>query len=328
MLTISAKAVGRKKPLFDDYSVPPPAAVTAGEPRVKLSNLKKIFWPDEGYTKGDLLDFYRDVSPWLLPYLRDRAVVMTRYPDGINGKSFFQHDAPGFTPRWVRTLKMFNGAQQSESSYFIADDLDTLLYIINLGCIPLHVWGGKVNAAGPDWTIVDLDPKGAPFADVVKLALAVRKLCDRIELPSYIKTSGATGLHVMIPIAARASYDEARLIAELIARVIEHDLPDIATTERMVKARGGKVYLDTGQNGHGRTIVSPFCVRPRPGATVSTPLLWREVGAKLDPTKYTIKTVRKRLGKHGDPLAPVLTDTPDLARAMAHLSEIIRSIGA
>ena len=312
-------------------SPPPSPPPTAPRPstlgRATLTNPKKIFWPDEGYTKSDLYDFYRAVSPYLLPYLRDRALVMTRYPDGITGKSFFQHDAPAYVPQWVRTMRMWNGDRQSESSYFICDDVDTLLYIANLGCIPLHVWGGRVNAAGPDWTIVDLDPKGAPFKDVVRIARAVHDLCDRIELHSYIKTSGATGLHVMIPIAALASYDEARLIAELIARVIVAELPDIATTARMINARGGKVYLDTGQNGHGRTVVSPLCVRPLPGAPVSTPLEWSEVNARLDPRKHTIKTVLRRLDKKGDPLAPILTDRPDLPRAISHLTELVRALG-
>ncbi|MEQ9497530.1 MAG: DNA ligase D [Deltaproteobacteria bacterium] len=301
----------------------PPATDDAGAVRVPFTNLDKVFWPEDGFTKGDLIDFYRTISANILPYLEDRPVVLTRYPDGIDGKNFFQKDAPGHIPGWVRTERMWSEHASREIDYFVADDEDTLLYIINLGSIPLHVWSSRVSEIGrPDWTILDLDPKGAPFTDVVKIALAIKSLCDDIGLPCYPKTSGSTGLHVLVPLGRQCTYEQSRGLAELIARIIVEELSDIATVARNLNARGGKVYIDFGQNGHGRLLVSPLCVRPRPGATVSTPLTWDEVTLDLDPDQFTIRTVPERLAAQDhDPLRAIFDDKPDLAKALAKLSK-------
>src|SRR5438309_1785677 len=242
---------------------------------VKFSNLDKVFWPDEGYTKGDLIEYYRAISPWLLPYLKDRPVVMTRYPDGITGKSFFQKDAPAFAPGWLRTERMWSEDTQREIDYFVCDDLESLLYLANLGTIPLHVWGSRAASIElPDWCILDLDPKEAPFAHVVTVAKAVKRLCDEIELLCFIKTSGSTGLHVLLPLGRQCTYEQSRQLGGLLARVIATQVPEIATVTRQVGKRGARVYLDYVQNGHGRLLVAPFSVRPLPGSPVSTPLLW------------------------------------------------------
>ncbi len=170
-----------------------------------FSNLKKIFWPEERYTKGDLVEYYRMVSPWLLPYLRDRPLVLTRYPDGIKGKSFFQKDAPDFVPEWVRTVRQWSEDTSRDIDYIVCEDVESLLYVVNLGSIPLHMWASRVAALErPDWCILDLDPKGAPFTDVVKVARAVHARCEKIDLPHYIKTTGSSGLHVLIPARAAA----------------------------------------------------------------------------------------------------------------------------
>jgi bifunctional non-homologous end joining protein LigD len=262
------------------------------ERAVRFTNLDKVFWPEEKYTKGDLIEYYRRISPWILHYLRDRPVVMTRYPDGIKGKSFFQKDAPGYAPSWLRRERMWSEHGERELDYFVCDDEPSLLYVINLGTIPLHIWSSRIETlAQPDWCILDFDPKGAPFSDVVKLALAARDLCDEIGLPCYPKTSGSTGLHVLIPLGRQFTFAQSKQLGEVLARVIESDFPKIATTARALNDRGGKVYVDFLQNGHGKLIVSPFCVRPVPGAMVSTPLEWSEVNARLDPKKLTIETV-------------------------------------
>jgi bifunctional non-homologous end joining protein LigD len=294
---------------------------TLPAPRVQETNRDKVYWPADGYTKGDLLDFYRTVSPWLLPYLKDRPLVLTRFPDGIEGKSFYQKDAPPFTPEWIRTASL--PSEERNIDYIVADDLDTLLYVVNLGSIPLHIWGSRVRSIDrPDWCVLDLDPKDAPFTDVVKVARAAHALCDRIELPHYVKTSGSSGLHVMIPLAGQLSWDECRSFGELLARVLVGELPDIATVTRQVSRRGGKVYVDYLQNVEGQLIVAPFSVRPLPGAPVSTPLEWREVTPKLDIRKFTIRTVPRRLERAGrDPLQEVLAVQPDLAAALAALAE-------
>lgn len=307
---------------------PPPERVVV-EKKVTFSNLGKVFWPEDGYTKGDLIGFYRAIAPWILPYLIDRPLVLTRFPDGIHGKSFFQKDSPGFTPPWIRTERVFSDESKREIDYFICDDVETLLFLANLGTIPLHVWASRVGTPGrPDWSILDLDPKGAPFTDVVKAALAARELCEEIGLPSYVKTSGSTGLHVLIPTGRQLSFAEAKILGELIARVVASRLPEITTTIRPVEARGGRVYLDFLQNGQGKLIASAFCVRPRPGATVSTPLLWKEVTLDLDPSRFTIRTVPERFQEMEDPMRAVLTDTPDLAGALARLGERFARSGA
>src|SRR6185295_1077816 len=204
----------------------------------------------------------------------------------------------------------------------ICDDEPSLLYVINMGTIPLHIWSSRVETLPtPDFCILDLDPKEAPFSDVIQVALAARELCDEIELPAYPKTSGSTGLHVLVPLGRQCTFDQTKQLGELLANVIERRVPKISTTARAIGKRGGKVYIDYLQNGHGKLIVSPFCARPVPGAMVSMPLDWSEVNAKLDPKKFTIKTAPKRMEKRkDDPMAAVLTDVPDLASVLDRLA--------
>ena len=313
---------GRRE--MDDTEAPESPSPISPLPReVVFSNLDKVFWRDDGYTKGDLIDYYRAISPWLLPYLQDRPVVLTRFPDGITGKSFFQKDAPGFIPEWLRTERMWSADTQREIDYFVCDNLESLLYLANMGTIPLHVWGSRVaTLEQPDWCILDLDPKDAPFEHVVKVARVARDVCDDIELPAFIKTSGSTGLHVMLPMARLVTFEQARQFGGLLARVIANELPDIATVTRQVGKRGGRVYLDYVQNGHGRLLVAPFSIRPLPGAPVSMPLEWREVTPKLDIRKFTIKNAPARMAKFKvDPLLPVLETQPDLVAALERLAE-------
>jgi bifunctional non-homologous end joining protein LigD len=308
----------------DEPSLPRlPRRAAAPAPRVDFTNLDKVYWPEDGYTKGDLIGYYRAVAPWLLRYLRDRPVVLTRYPDGIAGKSFFQKDAPGFAPEWIRTERMWSEDTQREIDYFICDDEPSLLYVVNLGSIPLHLWASRVpTLERPDWCVLDLDPKAAPFAHVVEVALAARKLCERIGLPVFVKTTGSTGLHLMIPLGRQCTHEQARSLGELLARCLVERLPEIATITRQVSQRDGRVYVDYLQNGSGKLIVAPFSVRPLPGAPVSVPLEWREVNRRLDIRKHTIKTVPERMRKLGrDPLAEVLERSPDLVGALGRLMQ-------
>jgi bifunctional non-homologous end joining protein LigD len=300
-----------------------PSARNGGSNRVvRFSNLSKIFWPDEGYTKGDLIEYYRAISPWLLPYLRDRPLVMTRYPDGIRGKNFFQKDAPLGTPEWVRTESIWSEDTQRDIDYFICNDLETLLHLANLATIPLHLWASRLESIDrPDWSILDLDPKGAPFTQVVEVAIAAKVLCDDIGMPCFAKTSGSSGMHVLLPLGGQCSFEQAKQLAEVMARVLVAELPKLATVERVISERGGKIYVDFLQNGHGKLLVSPFCVRPVEGARVSMPLRWSEVTAKLDPKQFTIRTAVARMEKLGeDPLRPVVTTQPKLAAVLAKLA--------
>ena len=307
-----------------------PAAPTAIEPEertVALTNLDKVFWPAERYTKGDLIAYYREVADWLMPYLHDRPLVLTRYPDGIEGKSFYQKDAPEWAPEWIRTESVWSESSERDIHYFVCDDVEALTYVVQSGAIPLHVWSSRVSdLARPDWCILDLDPKGAPFSDVVAVALAIRRLCDEIELPTAVKTSGSTGLHVLIPLGRQCTYDQSRSLAGLIVKLIEKENPAISTTARVIDARGGKVYLDWLQNRHGQLLVAPLSVRPLPGAPVSMPLRWSEVGGKLDHTRFTIKSARKRLDRLGDdPVRRVLDEVPDLVGALERLDLRMRA---
>jgi len=289
---------------------------------VRLTNLKKVFWPADGYTKGDLVAYYEKMAPLLLPYLRNRPLVLTRYPDGIAGKSFYQKDAPEFAPAWVRTERVYSKDAEREIDYFVVDDVESLRYVVNSGAIPLHLWASRLGSLErPDWLVLDLDPKGAPFTDVVKVAQALHRILDDLALPSYPKTSGATGLHILIPLGARYVDDEVRTFARLLAVLGVEAEPDISTIARPLRSRGGKVYIDFGQNGHGQTIVAPFSLRPLPGAPASCPLRWSEVTARLDPARFTIVTVPKRFDKIADPLVPVLTGEIDMAAALARMEQ-------
>jgi bifunctional non-homologous end joining protein LigD len=301
--------------------IPSPPTVIAPK-EVKLTNLKKMFWPTDGYTKGDLVAYYERVAPLLLPYLRDRPLVLTRYPDGITGKSFFQKDAPEFAPVWVRTERVYSKDAEREIDYFVVDDVASLRYVANSGTIPLHLWASRLGSLErPDWLVLDLDPKGAPFSDVVKVARALHRILGDLELPSYPKTSGATGLHILLPLGARYTYDEVRTFARLLAVLGVEAEPEISTIARPIRSRGGKVYIDFGQNGHGQTIVAPFSLRPLPGAPASCPLAWSEVTARLDPARFTMTTLPKRFDKIADPLAPVLTGGIDMAAALEQIAQ-------
>jgi bifunctional non-homologous end joining protein LigD len=307
---------------FDD-----PGAVylePAPEPEVAITHPDKIFFPERALTKLDLIRYYEKISPWMLPYLSDRPIVLTRYPDGIHGKSFYQRDAPDFVPDWIRREVLWSESAEREVRYFIVEGTAALKYLANLGTIPIHTAHSRVaDLSHPDWCVLDLDPKSAPFADVIQLAKAIGELADELSLPAYPKTSGKSGLHVLVPLARQLSHDHARTLAELMARVIVSRYPEISTVARSVRSREGKVYVDFGQNGQGRLLVAPFSVRAEPAASVSMPLKWSEVNGRLDNANYHIGNAIRRLQRlKEDPLAGVLRDQPDLVRALSRLSEI------
>lgn len=294
---------------------------------VKITNPNKVFWPAEGYTKGDLVAYYEVVAPLLLPYLAERPLVLTRYPDGITGKSFFQKDAPEFVPTWIRTERIYSKDAGRETDYFIINDVEMLRYVANLGTVPLHLWSSRLGSIDqPDWLILDLDQKGAPFSDVVKVARALHKILGELGVPSYAKTSGATGLHVLVPLGARYTHEQARTFARLLAMLGVEAMPEISTIARPVRSRGGKVYIDFVQNGHGRTVVAPFSVRPLPGAPVSCPLRWEEVTSRLDPTRFTIRSLPARFSKMPDPLLPVLSGALDMTASITRIEQRLRRV--
>ncbi len=292
--------------------------------RVQLTNQDKIFWPEEGYTKGDLCEYYAAVADAMLPFLKGRPVVLVRYPDGIAGKSFYQWRAPAGTPDWIRTFELRDEESQQEKGEkraFLLDSADALVHIANLGCIPIHVLACREHARETcDFLTIDLDIGEQPFKHAVVLALTLRELLAELGLSGFPKTSGQKGLHVLIPTGG-IDFDSAKLLVELLGRLLVARHPDISTMERRVDKRGPKVYVDTGQTGHSRTIVAPYSVRATAGATVSTPLLWDEVHVALDPTRFTMFTVPSRVARLGDPMAAMLDEAPDVARAVALLGQ-------
>ncbi|MEX2124791.1 MAG: DNA ligase D [Woeseia sp.] len=312
---------GEEKPLPEK---PAPKA-RAAAPVVNVTNPDKVFWPDLGLTKADLVLYYRSVAKWLLPYLADRPLVLTRYPDGIDGKSFYQKDAPEYAPDWIRLETLWSEGSEREIRYFVIENEEGLAYIANMAAIPLHIWSSRMpSLQHPDWCILDLDPKGAPFTNVVKVARAIDTLCEQVELPHFVKTSGSTGLHVLIPLGARYTHEQSRAMAELLANCVVKQLPGIATVERHLDARDGKVYVDYLQNGHGRLLVAPYSVRPVPQATASMPLNWNQVTSRLDMFRYDLRTLPRLLAKQKvDPFEQLFTEVADLNRSLALIPEVV-----
>ena len=291
--------------------------------RVTYSNVDKVYWPAEGYTKGDLLAWYERVADVMLPYLRERPMHMYRFPDGIEGKSFYQKDTEN-CPDWIETTPIEVEGRDEVKNYLVCNDRDTLLWVANMGSIDLHPWFSRRGSLdSPDWTVLDLDPKEAPFSDVVRIARTAGKLLRGIGLRPLLKTSGKTGLHIYVPLQPGYTYDHSRMFCESVARIVAREHADIGTVERAISSREGKVYLDFGQNRREQTIAPPYSVRPVRGAQVSTPLHWDELDSDLSPSLFTIHTVGARLEQHGDLFRPTLTDPQDLMPAIEKLQEIL-----
>ena len=299
----------------------PPTPAIVDLRTTEPSNTDKVFWPDDGYTKGDLIEYYTSIAEHILPFLSDRPLVLDRYPDGVTGGSFFQKNAPDYVPDWIRT-EWIEREDGTGNNYFIVDDVESLRYIANTAAIPLHIWASRSGSLDtPDWCVLDLDPKAAPFHDVVTIARAIRDVCDEMGLPSFPKTSGKTGIHVLIPMGAPFTYEQQKLLGALIASVVESRHGDIATTVRSPAQRGDKVYVDHLQNGKGKLLVAPYSVRPIAGATVSAPLRWSEVQPSLDVSRFTIRSMPRRVARmRDDPLTGVLTDRPDILGGLARLA--------
>lgn len=289
--------------------------------RLDLTNLKKVYWPESGLTKGDLIDYYVRISPWLLPHLRGRPLVLTRYPDGRAGKWFYQKDAPPGKPVWIPTWR--NEHQGEPVHYMIAEEPAALAYVANLGAIELHPWLSSCAAAGnPDWAVIDLDPsEGVEFSDVLTVARLVRQLLAAVRITGFPKLSGATGIHIYCPCGPGHTYEETAAFCEAIGRVLLKIYPQRITLERMVARRIGKIYVDYLQNRIGQTITAPYGLRPLPGAPVSTPVSWEEL--ESDPPRLTLSTIWDRLEQIGDLFAPVLTLSQDLRRAKGELDAML-----
>jgi bifunctional non-homologous end joining protein LigD len=303
--------------------VPVPAVLKRGRRELRLSNLDKPFWPELGITKGDLIGYYRDVAEVLVPHLRGRPFTMKRYPDGWQGKFFFQKQAPSHMPDWIPRTSQPASTREGEKKvidYAVVNDDLALMWMANMGCIDLHAWSSRIDKPDrPDWVMFDLDPSdGATFDDVVEVARLVKQTLDLLELESCPKTSGSRGIHVLVPVARRHSFSQAREFASIVGNALARAHPGLVTTE-WSKAKRKGVLVDANQNRPGATNAMVYSVRPRAGAPVSTPLRWDEVKSGLDPAGFTMESVLDRVAEHGDLFAPVLQGKQSLTTALKSL---------
>jgi len=310
----------------DDVPVERPSIepeLRRGRRVLSLSNLDKPFWPEEGITKGDLLAYYRDVAEVLVPHLRKRPFTMKRYPDGWQGKSFFQKQAPTHTPEWIDRAPFPASTREGEQKvidYALLDDELALLWAVNMGCIDMHAWASRADRPDrPDWVMFDLDPsEGSGFEEVIRVASLVRQALEVLELESVPKTSGSRGIHVLVPISRRHDFAEVREFAGIVAGALARAHPGLVTTE-WTKAKRKGVLVDANQNGPGKTTASVYSVRPRAGAPVSTPLRWDEVKEGLEPVAFTMDAVLERVARDGDLFARVLEGGQSLGAALRAL---------
>ncbi len=300
--------------------------ITVSKRPLKLTHLNKIFWPEEKLTKKDVIDYYNTVSKFILPHLKNRPQSLKRNPNGITDKGFFQKDAGDEVPDWIDSVEIFSESNNKEVDYVLCNDKAALIFLANWGCIEFNPWNSRIKFTDfPDYLIIDIDPSEQnDFDDVVEVAKTVKRVLDNAKAPSYCKTSGATGMHVYVPLGAKHTYEHVRAFAELIASLVHEHLPEITTMERSLKKREkDKVYIDYLQNSRGQTLASAYSLRPRPGAPVSTPLEWKEVKRGLKPERFNIKTTPKRLQKKGDLFRPVLwkKNSIDLKKCLRELDQ-------
>jgi bifunctional non-homologous end joining protein LigD len=293
--------------------------VKVGQAAVALTHLDKVYWPGEGHTKGDLVKYYYEVAKYILPYLKDRPLIMKRYPNGIAGPFFHQHDV-NEVPEYVHTATL--DVEGHTVDYIVGDNVATLLYMANLGAIERHPWHSRVrNLDRPDWFVFDLDPQGVEWDVICDVAVTCKEILDSLGLESYAKTSGSRGIHVYVPIKPAYSYEQVADFAESVARLVEREHPDVATLERSLKKRkAARIYLDHMQNARGKSVVAPYSVRPKPGATVSAPVEWNEIKRKqVTIQDFNIETMMERLRRRGDIFKPVLANRQRLDGAIKKL---------
>lgn len=284
---------------------------------LKFNHLNKIYWPDEKITKRDLLNYYYQVAPYILPYLKDRPQSMNRHPNGITGESFYFKDVTDSAPDWIETFDYKSDADDRLRKYLVAKDEASLLYMATLGCIEMNPWHSKVETGDyPDWCIIDLDPAENTFNQVIEAANVTKQILESMGVPSFPKTSGSTGIHIYIPMGAKYTYEQSKEFARVIATLVQREIPEYTSIERIVKARKGKMYIDFLQNRAQATVAAPYSVRPKPGATVSMPLQWDEVKKGLKMSDFTIHNALERIKSSGDIFKPVLGKGIDLEKVI------------
>jgi bifunctional non-homologous end joining protein LigD len=294
---------------------------------VKLSSPERVLYPDDGITKGDIFAYYERVAPTMLPHLRDRPFTMKRYPHGINGEVFFQKQAPRGMPDWIPTRRFTTHPRDGgsrEVDFPLMNSPEAVLWMVQMNCVDMNAWYSRVDNPGrPDYVVFDLDPPEEPdgFAQAIEVAHLIRELLEEVELPGYVKTSGADGIHVLAPIQRRAGFDKTYAFAEAASRLLESRHPGLVTTEWLKKKRSG-VLVDHRQNGWGKTIASVYSVRPKPGAPVSTPLRWEELTPDVRPRDFSMEIALRRVDENGDLFLPVLDEPRPLGAAAKRLQRL------
>jgi len=274
---------------------------------LKFTNLSKIYWPKEKITKRDMLNYYYQVAPFILPYLKDRPQSLNRHPNGITGQSFYQKDVTGKAPSWIKKYLYHSEADSRDKHFMVATDEASLMYMASLGCIEMNPWSSRIKTPEkPDWCIIDLDPGKNTFDQVIEAAQMTKDVLDSLGIEGYPKTSGSTGIHIYIPLGAKYTYEQSKEFAKVIATLVQRELPKFTTIERVVKSRKGKMYIDFLQNRSQATIAAPYSLRPKPGATVSMPLHWDEVKKGLKMSDFHIFNALDRIKSEGDIFKPLL----------------------
>ena len=288
---------------------------------VTLTNLSKIYWPEEKITKGEMINFYEKMAPFILPYLKNRPMSLKRNPNGITDAGFYHKDAGGSAPSWVNKKKIFSEGADKEINYILCNDAASLLYIANLGCIEMNPWNSTIKKQDyPDYMVIDLDPAdGNTFEQVIETAIVVKDVLDSCGAAAFCKTSGASGLHIYIPMGAKYDYDTVKDFGHLVAGRVQEQLPEFTSLVRSLKKRGNNIYIDYLQNRKGQTLASAYSLRPKKGATVSTPLEWKEVKKGLHPSQFDMFNIFKRLEKKGDLFSAVLGKGIDLVKCRKKL---------
>lgn len=294
--------------------------VKAGNKNVPVTNTDKVFWPEQGYTKGDVIKYYQAVAEFILPHLKDRPLSLKRNPNGIKDSGFYHKDAGEDAPSFVKVYPFQN--EEKIIDYIVCNNEATLVYLANLGCIEMNPWNNRYQKEDkPDWMAIDLDPgDDNTFNQVIEVAQTCKNLLDKGNLAACCKTSGASGIHIYVPLKARYDYEAVKDFGKFFMQKVEELLPAITTLERTKSKRGKKIYLDYLQNNRGQTLASAYSIRPVAAASVSTPIEWEELNNKLDPGNFTIKNMNSRLKSKGDLFREVLTANNDLKAARRLLS--------
>lgn len=292
--------------------------VKIGKHAVTITNRQKVYWPEEGHTKGDMIDYYDKMSGHILPHLKERALSLKRNPNGIKDAGFYHKDAGENAPAYVDVFKVKSESNNKIIDYIVCNNKATLLYVANLGCIEINPWNSTMKKPDhPTWMAIDIDPADKnTFTEVVDTALATKMVFDKAGIKSYCKTSGASGLHVYVPLKNKHDYTTVRGFAHIVASLVQEQMPDITSLERSLSKRGPKIYIDWLQNSKGQTLASVYSLRPVPGASVSTPLEWKEVNHRLNPKQITIKSIFERVKKKGDLFLPVLKESNSITKAL------------